>query len=66
MRQPFTVDYIQSGAKDRITSKLKDVERINNERPCSNCSRYSKDKSVKCLSTRCDFYHSDYNPIETK
>ena len=66
MRPPFTVDSIESGAKDRIAFKLKDVERINIERPCPKCSHYSKDKSVKCTSTRCNFYHSDYNPIETK
>lgn len=66
MQSPYTVEAIESATKDRIASKLKDIERINTERPCSNCSRYSKDKSVKCKSTRCDFYHSDYDPIETK
>ena len=64
MRPPFTVEPIQQGAKDRVAQKLKDIDRIKKERPCTKCANYSKEKTIKCSSTMCDFYHNAFKPIE--
>lgn len=64
MRPPFTVEPMQQGARDRVSQKLKDIEKINKERPCSKCIYYSKEKLIKCGSTTCDFYHNAFKSIE--
>ena len=52
--------------QDRLDEKLKDIERINKERPCKNCSHYVRERQIKCSasSSACDFYHSGYDPIQ--
>lgn len=62
MRPPFTVEPMQQGAKERVSQRLKDIAKINQERPCSKCFYYARDKSVKCATTSCDFYHSAFKP----
>ena len=64
MRPPFTVELPQHGAKERVAQKLKDIEQIKKERPCKKCAHYSKEKTVKCNCTTCDFYHSAFKSIE--
>jgi len=57
---------VSYGAKERLAEKLKDVERINKERPCKNCSHYARERQIKCTlpPSRCNFYHSGYDPIQ--
>lgn len=52
--------------QETLNQKIKDIKRINEERPCKTCAYYVREKLIHCgKSTKlCDFYHSGYEPIE--
>ena len=57
---------ILPGARERIEQRVKDIPKINKERPCKNCIHYTKAYSIwHCaLSSKdCDFYHSAFKPV---
>ena len=62
---PYSEIPIEPGAYERIQEKLKDIPKINKERPCKNCAYYRESMSIKCrlAAGNCDFYHSSYRPI---
>ena len=58
---------IRPGARERIAEKLKDLPKINQERPCKKCIYYNSTHVVQCAYRDCDFYHSAFVPVaETK
>lgn len=63
---PFTLTTIEPGAAERIAERLKDLPKINKERPCIRCLHWDKNRVVKCLLPfgKCDFHHSAF--IETR
>lgn len=62
---PFKETVVEPGARERIESKIKDIPKINEERPCSKCVHYYRDKMIKCNLPlgACDFYHSAFKLI---
>lgn len=60
---PFKEVVVEPGAKERIENKLKDISKINEERPCSKCSHYCHNKMIRCSLSlgACDFCHSAFN-----
>ena len=66
-RMPFKEIHIEPNANDRISEKIKDIPRINKERPCKNCMHYNPYKLIHCRLSlgNCNFYHSAYKPISS-
>ena len=57
---------ILPGARERINAGLKDIPKINKERPCSNCVHHQTGGMWSCSASAsaCDFYHKGYTPIK--
>lgn len=62
---PFKEVVIEPGAKERIEKRLKDISKINEERPCSKCVHHYHYKMIRCSLSlgACDFYHSAFKPM---
>lgn len=57
----YTPDYGRPGAKERIEERLKELPRINKERPCPKCTHYDRSYLIKCRSTiPCNFSHDQF------
>lgn len=60
-KQLFTIPPLEPGAKDRIESRLKDLDKINKERPCYKCIFNHPKKLISCASPKkCNFYHDQF------
>ncbi len=57
--------FVAPGARERIEERLKDIPRINQERPCSKCLFWDNGKLIKCSRPidYCDFEHSGFKEI---
>lgn len=56
---------IRPGARERISAGIKDIPKINKERPCKNCAYHQTGGMWSCTAPNgfCDFYHKGYTPI---
>ena len=58
-------EYSRTDIKEQ---RLKDIPKINKERPCNTCVNYRINSLVHCrlAAGNCNFYHNKYMPSATK
>ena len=65
LQPTYSFTTVEPGANERIQERLKDIPKINSERPCTNCKHYYHYRLIRCGLPlgQCDFHHSAYEPI---
>ena len=58
----YTPIEVEPGAEERIAKRLKDLPKINQERPCEKCIHWDRYRIIRCTLQfgKCDFYHSAF------